>query len=299
MRRALVAVAFVAVVAATARAALQEAAPPEAAPQEPAHVEAPQDPAPQEPRAPDAAPDVAAGGQDESKSVDPKQARRDEQRRKKSEEKREERRRHAQLLALGCAVLSLSSLSLGVRLLRSRRPVVIPHLTIVPIVAAVVLFELNQWFGRMFRFDSLWVGGPLLLAIFWLALSKLREASRQFVVGGIGRDDAQELARAALLATRDPAAGEVEIVEDKETKALQLGKEGPALTVKENRAVGVVWFSLDEKAPAELRQLLWSAIVAGFDDGLIAVGVRQSLRYFLAAALLAGLCALFVPALFA
>jgi len=297
VRRALVA-AFVAVasagafagIAATARAALQEAAPQEAAPQEPT---------PQEPLAPDVAPGVAAGEQDESKPVNPKQARRDERRREKAAQDETERRHHAQLLALGCAVLSLSSLSLGVRLLRGRRPVVIPHLTIVPIVAAVVLFELNQWFGRMFRFDSLWVGVPLLLLIFWIALSKLRDASRQLVVGGLGRDDAQELARAALLATRDPAAGDVEIVEEKETKALRLGAEGPALTVKENRALGVVWFSLDEKAPPELRQLLWSAIVAGFDEGLIPVGVRQSLRYFLAAALLAGMCALLVPALFA
>lgn len=289
MRRALVA-AFVAVAAALAGAFTGVAATARAAPQEAA---------PQEPLAPEVGPGVATGEQDESKPVDPKQARRDERRQKKAAQDETERQRHAQLLALGCAVLSLSSLSLGVRLLRGRRPVVIPHLTIVPIVAAVVLFELNQWFGRMFRFDSLWVGGPLLLFIFWIAFSKLRDASRQLVVGGIGRDDAQELARAALLATRDPAAGDVEIVEEKETKALRLGAEGPALTVKENRALGVVWFSLDEKAPPELRQLLWSAIVAGFAEGLIPVGVRQSLRYFLAAALLAGLCALFVPALFA
>lgn len=254
----------------------------EAAPPEPAGVEQQAPVEPVEPVAPSE-----------------KEERRRKRSAAKAAEKAAETRRHHQLLAIGCAALALSSFSLGLRLLREKRPVVVPHRTIVPIVAAVALLELDHWFGGRLRFDNPWVGLSMLLAILLLAATKLRDAGRRLVVGGIGLGDAFELARAALVAAREAsgdAAPEAALVIDEKGHTLQLGKEGPKLTVKEIGALGVVSFALDDKAPTALRQLVWSGLATGFEQGLIEVGVRHAARCFVAAVLLAAIAAVFATA---
>ncbi len=208
----------------------------------------------------------------------------DERRRRRREEKERERQGTAQLLSAAALVAGIALLRIGLALWRWRRPIVVPLYWVWPVVAAFALYELNHFVGRWFVSSSIWITVATLVGVGWFVMAKWREVQTRLVVGGITLRDAHALARAALKALRAPEDVTTDVVEDAEEHTLRLGKSGPAVLVKQNRALGVVWFAMRQPETEAPRTEVLAAIASCLSSEVIDVPRGMAVRYLLAGA---------------
>lgn len=228
-----------------------------------------------------------------------------ERKAKRDAQKERDRRHGAALLANLAGLVAIGTLVLGVRVLRERRPVVVPHHWVVPIVGGLVLFEFGDRIPLLpGDLDDWGSGGSLLLrlgmlgGVVWIVIAKMRSLRTRLVVGAISKHDAKELARAALeaLGARSAAGGDapaVEVEVDEKAHTLSLGKEGPKLMVKEIAALGVVHFTASGEAATQQRVELLDALVGCLEEGLVEARPRAALRCFVVAGFAVGAALLF------